>query len=125
MMNDQEVYKIDSMVSGADEDDMLIFTRQALDKISDIRKSNNVPEEYFVRLGSKSGGCKGMSYTITFDAETNDSDREFEAGEEKIVTDAKSLFYLMGVTVDYIEGEHGSGFVFTNPHNANVCGCSH
>jgi iron-sulfur cluster assembly protein len=124
-MSEQELYRIDSRVSGADENDQLIFTKKAIDKIKDIRMANNVPEEYFVRLGSKSAGCQGMSYTINFDADMNDYDREFEAEGERIVTDSKSLFYLMGVTVDYTETEKGSGFTFNNPNNAGVCGCSH
>jgi Fe-S cluster assembly iron-binding protein IscA len=29
----------------------------------------------------------------------------------------------MGVTLDYVDDVHGSGFVFNNPNNAKTCGC--
>ncbi|MFP4528629.1 MAG: HesB/IscA family protein [Candidatus Kapaibacterium sp.] len=122
---DEELLHIESGVSGADESDDLLFTDAALEKIREIRRTGNVPDEYFVRLGSKSSGCLGMSYTINFDMEKNKDDREFELGDQIVVTDHKSLFYLMGVKVDFTDTEKGSGFVFHNPNNANVCGCSH
>ena len=38
--------------------------------------------------------------------------------------DPMSSMYLMGVEVDYVEGQFGqSGFSFKNPNAKHTCGC--
>ena len=92
--------------------------------INIIKSENNVPEDFFLRIGTRGGGCSGMSYTLGFDSELDlDTDRQFITNNVNMVIDAKSLFYLMGVTLDFVEGPEGSGFVFHNPNNAHTCGC--
>jgi iron-sulfur cluster assembly accessory protein len=42
----------------------------------------------------------------------------------KCLVDPMSSMYLMGVEVDYVEGQYGqSGFSFKNPNAKHTCGC--
>lgn len=115
--------KINTGIIGADESDSFMMTQNAMDTVGQIKEANNVPAEYFLRIGSRSGGCSGMQYTLGFDSEINENDKELMAGDVKMVIDKHSLFYLQGVTLDYVDGPSGSGFVFNNPNNSHACGC--
>ena len=77
----------------------------------------------FVRIGVKSGGCSGLSYDLSFDKSTTETDKIFEHNDVKIVVDKKSFLYLVGTTLEYSGGLNGTGFVFNNPNANRTCGC--
>ena len=79
--------------------------------------------DLFLRLGITSGGCSGMSYSMSFDDQSTDFDREFEYDGLKVRVDLKALMYLKGSTVDYEGGLMGGGFKFINPNAKRSCGC--
>ena len=81
------------------------------------------PQSAFVRVGVKSGGCSGLSYDLSFDAQQQENDQLFEDNQVKIVVDKKSLLYLVGTTLEYSGGLNGKGFVFNNPNANRTCGC--
>ena len=81
------------------------------------------PSAAYVRVGVKSGGCSGLSYDLSFDAEKQENDQLFEDNNVKIVVDKKSLLYLVGTTLEYSGGLNGKGFVFNNPNANRTCGC--
>ncbi|MGV6828804.1 MAG: HesB/IscA family protein [Flavobacteriales bacterium] len=80
-------------------------------------------EQDFIRVGVKSGGCSGLSYELTFDDKTTESDKIFEDNQVKIVVNKKSFLYLIGTTLEYSGGLNGKGFVFNNPNANRTCGC--
>src|SRR5690606_21708309 len=82
-----------------------------------------IPENDYVRVGVKSGGCSGLSYELKFDSEFNEQDKVFEDNAVKIVVDKKSFLYLVGTTLEYSGGLNGKGFVFNNPNANRTCGC--
>lgn len=101
-------------------------------KVSDIAKKKVVelmqddgfnPENDFVRVGVKSGGCSGLSYDLNFDKEKAEGDQIFEDNGVKIIVDKKSFLYLVGTTLEYSGGLNGTGFVFNNPNAQRTCGC--
>jgi iron-sulfur cluster assembly protein len=116
--------RIPTEIEGALSEDDLFISDKAIEMIQEIRKQNNVPEDYFLRIATRGGGCSGMNYALGFDNEFDEqNDRKFVTDKVNLVVDAKSLFYLMGVTLDFVDGPDGSGFVFNNPNNAHTCGC--
>jgi iron-sulfur cluster assembly protein len=120
---DFEVKKINTGIMGAEDQDSIMMTARAIEKVNSIRLENSIPEEYSLRLGTQSGGCSGMNYILGFDSEINDYDKPVELDNLSLVIDRSSLFYLQGVTLDFVDDVNGSGFVFTNPNNIHSCGC--
>ncbi len=116
---------IDTGVKGADISDRIFFTQAAIDTIKNEIAENNIGETYFIRLATRSVGCLGMQYKIGFDIAIKDDDRVFELDGIKIVIESHSLFYFMGVTIDFVDDINGTGFIFHNPHTQPTCGCSH
>jgi iron-sulfur cluster assembly protein len=123
LLIENDLMKLETDILGTDEQDVIMLTRNAIDQVNTIREENNVPVEYNLRLGTQSGGCSGMNYIIGFDSEINSNDKVFEIGDLNLTIDRKSLFYLQGVTLDFVNDVNGSGFIFNNPNNEKTCGC--
>ena len=79
--------------------------------------------DYFLRVSVVGGGCSALSYKLDFDNELKPADQIFETDNMKIVTDMKSLLYLLNTELDYSDGLNGKGFVFRNPNASRTCGC--
>ena len=78
---------------------------------------------YFLRVSVVGGGCSGLSYKLDFDNELKSEDQVFEMEQIKLVTDIKSLLYLLNTELDYSDGLNGKGFFFKNPNASRTCGC--
>lgn len=88
-----------------------------------MQEEGFIPENDFVRVGVKSGGCSGLSYELKFDSNKDKSDSVFEDNSIKIIVEKKSILYLAGTTLEYSGGLNGKGFVFNNPNAQRTCGC--
>lgn len=103
---------------------MIKVSTNAQKKVSQLMCEEGFnPDQDFVRVGVKSGGCSGLSYDLSFDRSQTEEDRLFEDNKIKILVDKKSLLYLLGTTLDYSGGLNGKGFVFNNPNAERTCGC--
>ena len=100
-------------------------TEKAQLKIAELLQQAGIASdtEYFLRVSVVGGGCSGLSYKLDFDNELKPSDQVFEAGNVKLVTDLKSLLYLINTELDYSDGLNGKGFYFKNPNASRTCGC--
>jgi len=78
---------------------------------------------YFLRVSVVGGGCSGLSYKLDFDNQQKPTDQVFENNGVKVVTDLKSLLYLVNTTLEFSEGLNGKGFYFNNPNASRTCGC--
>ena len=76
-----------------------------------------------LRLGVKGGGCSGLSYAMSFDAQSRERDNVFTFDGVHVFIDPKSFVYLKGMTLDYEETLMRQGFVFKNPNSSRSCGC--
>ncbi len=83
-----------------------------------------------LRVGVRSGGCSGMSYTMDFvePAAIRDDDETYVYEPEgapafRVVCDPKSLLYIYGMQLDFSSALIGGGFNFTNPNATQTCGC--
>ena len=92
---------------------------KALDR---IRKEQNIPMEYGLRVGVKGGGCSGFSYILGFDIEKANDDI-FEINGLKVLMQKSHGIYLLGMEIDWIEGLNNRGFSFNNPNANSTCGC--
>ena len=92
-------------------------------KARELMKQAGIDDTYFLRVSVVGGGCSGLSYKLDFDNDLKPSDQVFEMENLKLVTDIKSLLYLLDTELDYSDGLNGKGFVFRNPNASRTCGC--
>ena len=90
----------------------------------------NQVDKKALRVGVRSGGCSGMSYTMDFigENEINSDDKiyDYSLSEDvafQVVCDPKSLLYIYGMQLDFSTELIGGGFNFTNPNASQTCGC--
>ncbi len=102
---------------------MIFVADSARQKISEIRQTNHMGSDFFVRVSVVSGGCSGLSYKMDFDNQSRPTDQVFEHNGVKVVTDLKSFLYLFDTTLEFSGGLNGKGFAFNNPNATRTCGC--
>ena len=83
-----------------------------------------------LRVGVRSGGCSGMSYTMDFvpSSEIEDGDEVYDytapdGADFQVVCDPKSLLYIYGMQLEFSTALIGGGFNFTNSNASQTCGC--
>ena len=101
---------------------MITISDIAAEKIKEMLAAEESPN-LFLRIGVKSGGCSGFSYSMGFDDELTDEDKEMEVKGLKVVVDKESSRFLYGVTIDFKESAMGGGFTIDNPNAIATCGC--
>ncbi len=102
---------------------MIFVSDRAKEKVFQLKRDENLGDDYFLRVSVVGGGCSGLSYKLDFDNEHQPKDQEFEDQGVKIVTDLKSFLYLCDTTLDFSDGLNGKGFHFNNPNASRSCGC--
>jgi iron-sulfur cluster insertion protein len=105
-----------------DEAPMVSLTAVAADKVKEIRTAEKIEDGFSLRMRVIGGGCSGFAYDLYFDQKA-EGDREFNSNGVQLLVDQMSLMYLMGVSIDYVEGLQGAGFKFNNPNVKSTCGC--
>ena len=48
---------------------MIFISEEALEKINEIKTTESLGSDFFVRVSVVSGGCSGLSYKMDFDNE--------------------------------------------------------
>jgi iron-sulfur cluster assembly protein len=100
---------------------MIILTPEAITKVKSILSERE--EESGLRIAVVGGGCSGFQYQMTLDKEPRADDKIIDMEGLKVFVDTRSLLYLNGTTIDYVDGKNGSGFKFDNPNANDSCGC--
>ena len=123
-----ENIKIEEKIKTSDDGKGILITNDAIEQISSLLK--NQTDKKVLRVGVRSGGCSGMSYTMDFigEDEINSDDKiyDYSLSEDvafKVVCDPKSLLYIYGMQLDFSTELIGGGFNFTNPNASQTCGC--
>jgi len=76
-----------------------------------------------IRIGVRTKGCSGMSYTLEFADEKAPFDEELTDKGVTILIDPKATMFIIGTEMDYVQDKLESGFVFVNPNEKGRCGC--
>lgn len=101
---------------------MLTLTQVAAEKVKAIMKSEGAPADHGLRISVMGGGCSGFQYRLMFDS-AKEGDEILEQNGVRLMVDPKSLLYLVGTEVDFVDGLNGSGFTLKNPNVKGSCGC--
>ena len=106
----------------------ILITEPAMNQLANLMQQQGSGS--VLRVGVRSGGCSGMSYTMDFidAAEIQGDDERYsyepaDAPSFEVVCDPKSLLYIYGMQLDFSTELIGGGFNFTNPNASQTCGC--
>lgn len=104
------------------EQNAVTLTDRAARQVEKIISEDKLPDDQYLRIGVKGGGCAGMSYALGFDHKTED-DEFIETHGVSVIVDKRHILYLSGIVVDFHDGLDARGFVFENPNASSTCGC--
>lgn len=76
-----------------------------------------------MRLAVKKAGCSGLSYAVEVADQVGELDTQFESHGVRLLVDAKSLVYVLGVEIDFVREGLNESFKFRNPNAKGSCGC--
>ena len=106
----------------------ILITAPAMKQLANLMQQQGSGS--VLRVGVRSGGCSGMSYTMDFidagEIQGDDERYSYEPADApsfEVVCDPKSLLYIYGMQLDFSTELIGGGFNFTNPNASQTCGC--
>lgn len=76
-----------------------------------------------VRVIVQARGCSGFAYGLMIEDAPTAEDRVMVSNGVTVYLDDASRGMIQGATIDYIEGEQGTGFTVNNPNTAPACAC--
>lgn len=100
----------------------MTLTSAAVDRVKALIASRGKPTAG-VRIGVRSKGCSGLSYTLEFADEKAPFDEALEVDGATILIDPKAAMFILGTEMDFVQDKLESGFVFRNPNEKGRCGC--
>ncbi len=101
----------------------LTLTEKAAKRILHIIEKDNMAPNTCLRLRVDGGGCSGMQYAFSLDADQKDEDMMIEAYGARVLIDDISMTFLQDSEIDYVEDMTKATFVINNPNAASSCGC--
>ena len=99
-------------------------TDAAADRIKAILSRK--PSSLGVKIGIKSRGCNGLSYTLNHVETPEEASKILDKVTTKGVTvfiEPKAMMHMIGTEMDFSDTELASEFVFNNPNVVSQCGC--
>ncbi|XP_036383114.1 iron-sulfur cluster assembly 1 homolog, mitochondrial [Megalops cyprinoides] len=99
----------------------LTLTPAAVNKIKILLQ--NKPEYIGLRVGVRTRGCNGLTYTLDYTREREKADEEVLQDGVRVFIEKKAQLTLLGTEMDYVESKLSSEFVFNNPNIKGTCGC--
>ena len=82
--------------------DVLSMTEGAIERVKELLKGKE-PAPHGIRLGVRTRGCNGLSYTLNYVYEAQKLDDIVEAGGVKVYIDPKAVMFLVGSKMDFVE----------------------
>lgn len=100
----------------------ITLTPAALDRVRYLLETRGKPS-YGIRIGIRTKGCTGLSYTLEYADEKQPLDEEMRVDDLVILIDPKAILFVLGTQMDYVEEQMRAGFIFENPNEKGRCGC--
>jgi iron-sulfur cluster assembly protein len=100
----------------------MTVTPAAAQRVQALLAARGKPS-YGVRIGVKTKGCSGLSYTLEYADEPMPFEEKVELDNVRILIDPKATLFILGSEMDYKETPLESGFTFRNPNEKGRCGC--
>ena len=76
-----------------------------------------------IRLIVEPSECSGLAYRLQFVDELAEDDCVHESFGTKLIVDRKSLVWLEGTEIDFVQEGDANGFDIRNPNVKRQCGC--
>jgi iron-sulfur cluster assembly protein len=100
----------------------LTITDAAAERVKALLARRSTPAAG-IRIGVRSRGCSGLTYTLEYADEKGKWDEVVEDKGVTILIDPKATMFILGTEMDWIDDKLQSGFSFRNPNEKGRCGC--
>jgi iron-sulfur cluster assembly protein len=100
----------------------ITVTESAIERVKHLLDQRGKPSKG-IRIGVRTKGCSGLSYTLEYADDISPYDEVVTAGDIQILIDPKAIMFIIGSQMDFVDSELQSGFVFNNPNEKGRCGC--
>ncbi len=101
---------------------MINVTDNAVRQLQNLLSQRSEASQKGLRVHVAKGGCSGLHYEMTLDAQKNGDAIVERDGVQFFIGD-ESVPFLRGATLDFSDGLTGTGFRIVNPNAARTCGC--
>jgi iron-sulfur cluster assembly protein len=100
----------------------MALTPAAVERVRELLTKRGKPSAG-IRIGVRTKGCSGLSYTLEFADVPGPMDEKVEQDGVTVLIDPKAAMFIFGTEMDYVEEKLQSGFQFRNPNEKGRCGC--
>jgi iron-sulfur cluster assembly protein len=98
-------------------------TPAAVERVRALLAKRGKPS-YGVRVGVRTRGCSGLSYTLEYADAADPGDEVLRPTDDiAILIAPKAAMFLFGTEMAFVEEQFKSGFTFRNPNEKGRCGC--
>jgi len=100
----------------------MTLTSSAVERVRELLDKRGKPSAG-IRIGVRTKGCSGLSYTLEFADAPGPMDEKVEQDGVTVLIDPKAAMFIFGTEMDYVEEKLQAGFQFRNPNEKGRCGC--
>jgi len=100
----------------------ITLTASAVERVRALLDKRGKPS-VGIRIGVRTKGCSGLSYTIEYADAKGPADDIVEQDGVTVLIDPKATMFILGTEMDYVEEKLQTGFTFRNPNEKGRCGC--